>query len=426
MCILSSQHLYRLSATMVRHQMRFKSVLAWLTHVRSVRAGQSIKDRKRLSRARQSSGGEPPVSLRGGRPGRGDDVRAESCARARRRWKGAARKLLPALSNHVIRVRAIAKGCLVEASDVRRALRFGHAFRRITRSPRATLVALLYERAWRHPRLSAHLLRRQRLNSRLCASALEATWKSITETHVKAPASRPNHQFWPGPSAFSAARGPWLWQRSDVEDVMQCILASRNNVNATVMAAKLTCIPHISSYFAFGFLRDLQAAGLIRLHHAVCSASEMSSNVATAAAMCPLPAWRNALLRYHGHVRSKFGYGDTALVACETIKALHTLGFRDGRQGGEAADALVQEIGGGGGQMLLQSLQQCRPLSWQDVVAHTGVRSTETSLVDECLPQVSAWWEATPHACKGSESLSPLLLAQLRSRGFLMHSVPPR
>lgn len=402
---------------------RFSSVLAWLEHVRASRPANQATLRKRLSRQRQAASGALPVRLRAGRPPGATSCSTSSRERVRRRWKASARTLLPLLSRQLIRLRVIAKGSLVQASDVRRALRFGFVFHRITKDLTCTLLALLYERSWRDPRLSAYFLSRQAVNLRLHSCPLQATWKSVRQTRAKAPATLPDHRFWPGPAALNAARGPWAWEESTVLGVVEGILACKGGVDAADMVAEMKQLPYISGYFAFGYLRDLHAAGLIHLREAGSAASAMSDNVAAGTSICPLPVWRKALVRSDGRTPRTFQYGDAALVVCETVKALQALGFNIGGGALDCTSDPVQELGGGAGHMLLEFLERCAPLTSQQVHARTGVRSTETSLVDRYLASTSESWDASTHACKGSESLVPLLLPQMRHHGFLVCGV---
>ena len=72
------------------------------------------------------------------------------------------------------------------------------------------------------------------------------------------------------------------------------------------------------------------------------------------------------------------------------------------------------------GYALIRLLQSCDPLPEADIMAQHGVRSTEAASVNKHFPTTSANFDRTPHVCKGSENLAPLLLRQLQSRGYLI------
>ena len=408
---------------MARPLKRFASVLAWLEHVRATRVGILAMGRKRLSRQRTEGSGRPPIRLRAGKQGHDSSASLESRDRRRRRWRTRARKLLPSISKQLIRLRLISKDRLVQASDVRRALRFGLAFKRLTKDITCTVVALLYEKCWRDPKLSAFLLKTQAMNLRNSPSVMEATWRSVRQTRAKTRASSADHRFWTGPAALNASRAPWVWDEATVLAVVKRILESRRSVDAAAMVAELGQLAFVSRYFAFGFLRDLHAGGFIHLREAAGTAAAMSDTVAAGASICPLPTWRRAVFRSGGRTPQNFEYGDVALLACETLKSLQVLGFCVGRAVVSPDRDPLQELGNGAGHMLLEFLEQCEPLSLQDVQKISGVRSTEASLVDKFLPQTAAVWDASPHCCRGSESLTPLLLPQMRHTGFLVASV---
>ena len=60
------------------------------------------------------------------------------------------------------------------------------------------------------------------------------------------------------------------------------------------------------------------------------------------------------------------------------------------------------------------------PLPQKDIMAQHGVRLTEAAVVDEHFPSTSAKFDQSPHVCKGSETLAPLLLQELQQRGYLI------
>ena len=423
-CIDTVGDLEKTEGEMSRPPRRFASVLAWLEHERSTRVGIDAAGRKKLSLLRTAGNGNPPVRLRAGKTRKESAIGSKSHARQRRRWRVIARGLLPQISKQLIRLRVVAKDRLVKASDVRRALRFGSAFKRVTKDTTCTVVALLYERCWRDPQLSAYLLSRQAANRRRHRSVMEATWKSVRETRAKTSARGADHRFWSGPAALNASQAPWAWDEAEVLGKVKSLLASRRCVDAAAHVAEMSQLPFVSRYFAFGFLRELHAGGFIHLREAADTAATMSDNVEAGASICPLPIWRRALVSSGGRTSQNFQYGDMALVACETLKSLQALGFCIGSGAVTPGRDPLQELGNGAGHMLLQFLEQCEPLHLHEVQAVSGVRSTEASLVDRFLPQTAKAWDASPHWCRGSESLTPLLLPQMQRWGFLVERTP--
>ena len=131
-CIDSVGDDEKTQGAMSRLPRRFASVLAWLEHERAARVGIHATGRKRLSRKKMAGSEKPPVRLPAGKPPAKSSATVESRARRRRRWQQTAQKLLPPISKQLIRLRVVAKDRLVKASDVRRALRFGSAFKRVT------------------------------------------------------------------------------------------------------------------------------------------------------------------------------------------------------------------------------------------------------------------------------------------------------
>ena len=403
---------------------RFKSVHAWLQHMKGKRRSVEIAGRQQLSRKRRSSKASVVVKLKGGRP-RSAILCAASQKRCMRRWRASARNLLPVLGAEFIRLRVIGKSSFIMASDVRRVLRFAREFRVLRKDQLSLVVAMLYERAWRDPVISRQFLQHFRSALEGGRSPLDATWKAIVMARELAPAETPNHRFWPGPSAFCAARGPWAWKPHDVEAIARKMLDSGFVVDAVVFVQKWSSIPYMSDYFAFGYLRNLEASGMIRLRNSAKAASAMSEGVADLTALCPIALWGKVLQRGVGLTQGIFHDGDTALVVCETAKALHCLGFTLSSKDSTGADLLAEELGSGCGPMLVEFLQSCRPLTISEVCLEVGVRSTETALVNRYFPATRASWDTHPHVCRGSESIAPLLLKQLRSRGYLVSCSGP-
>jgi len=315
----------------------------------------------------------------------------------------------------------VAKTSLIMASDVRRALRFAREMRATSSDPVSLLLARWYERAWRDPVLSRAFLKHLKRDCAARRSPVVATWMSIKKTRALAPPDTPNHRFWAGPSAFSAAKGPWAWEPAALEELMRDILRHRVALDAHVYVAKLSALPYVSAYTSFAYLRTLQALGCVNLGNTEVAAATMSSCVAVLTQICPLPAWFKALRSQKLPDALPLSSGDVALVICETAKALQSLGFAVPKDGSFDSATFVQDFGSGSGRTLLACLRMCEPLSLEEIRAEDGIRSTEARLVDMHFPRTRAPWDRVPHVCRGSESLVvPYLRQQLQRRGYLM------
>ena len=304
-------------------------------------------------------------------------------------------------------------------------MRYARAVTSLRKRPASLLVAMFYERAWRDPRLSHKFLQYWKRALEMGLLPLDATWLGVRRTCRMAPADRPNHRFWSGPSAFSAARGPWAWEGVEVERVVRAILQCGGVVEAVEHVARMSAMPYVSQYFAFGYLRNLEALGLLRLRNAAKAASAMSAGVHALTQIFPIRTWwyRIGKLRLHGGC--KFRLGDAALVVCETAKALQCLGFSLPRdvEGGDAE--FIEEFGAGCGSALISFLQSCTPLTLDELHAEVGIRSSETALVDRFFPRTRTAWDRRPHFCRGSESGAPLLLRRLRHSGYMVSTCDP-
>ena len=135
------------------------------------------------------------------------------------------------------------------------------------RAPVALLSCLFYERAWRDPKLSRRLLTVFGKALQSSCGAADAAWRAIVATRRQAPADKPNHRYWQGPAAFHAAKGPWMWQRSDIEDLAKELYGSRAQVDADAFVTKLSGLPYVYAYFAFTYLPMAETLGIIKLHN---------------------------------------------------------------------------------------------------------------------------------------------------------------
>ena len=314
----------------------------------------------------------------------------------------------------------MAKSSLAAASDVRRALRFAHEMRSHSRDNVSLLIALFFERAWRDGALSRHFLRAWcRLRS-AGMPPVKATWRAIIRTRPLAPADEPNHRFWSGPSCFAAAKGPWHWDHSVLEQVVRDMAQPRRTLDAAAFVDRLATLPYVSHYFGYTFLRIAEAMGLVSLRNVRTVAATMSSTVRALTDIVPFEAWLRSLRRSKQLRGCTLRLGDVSLVVCETSKALQCFGFSSPKRGQDEYTAFLEEVGSGCGWSLIQLLQSCTPWTQEEILAQHGVRSTEAAEVDKYFPPTSARFDRIPHVCKGSENLGPLLLQQLQRRGYLI------
>ena len=403
---------------------QFKDANTWLRVERAARQPGSMRGRQLNRRRRVAGCKRPPVRLVAGRP-RHSVVSVESRNRRRRRWAECAAHLLPRVAGELVRVRVVAKCLLSTASDIRRSLRFAKIMRAVNRDLMALLVALLYERAWRDPVLSRRFLDHFTAACSAGHLPLEAAWLSIRKTRVLAPASRADHRFWSGPSAFAAAAGPWQWEKVVIESLARDIARHHDRINAQVYVAKLSALPYVSDYFAFSYLRTLEVLQCVTLHNVEPAAAAMSHTVASLTSICSLQGWSKYLcsLRLPGMRHCRIG--DVTLIICETAKALQCLGF-DVPKGAQVDRAsFLEAFGGGCGRTLLNLLQVCEPLPCLELRAERGVRSTEAALIDNYFPRTRAAWDRELHVCRGSESLAPELRKMLGKQGYLFASPQP-
>ena len=185
---------------------------------------------------------------------------------------------------------------------------------------------------------------------------------------------------------------------------------------------RLSELPYVSGNFAYTFPRIAETLGIVRLRNAHTVAASMSGTVKALTGIVPIQAWLKTLRRSVPLRGSDFGLGDASLVVCETSKALQCLGFSVPKNCWADHTAFLEEVGSGCGYALIRLLQSCDPLPQTDIMAQHGVRSTEAALVDKYFPTTSAKFDRTPHVCRGSENLAPLLLRQLQMRGYLIAS----
>ena len=395
-------------------------MLAWRRHVSALRASSDV-DRQQISRKRRLRSDSQLVKLSGGRP-RDANAQRASLDRNKRRWAVRAAQLLPLVAQELVRLRVVAKSSLAAASDVRRALRFAHEMRSRSKDDVSLLIALFFERAWRDAALSRKFLQAWCELRVAGVAPLIATWRAITRTRALAPADQPNHRFWSGPSVFSAAKGPWFWDHNVLDQIARDMVRHRGPIDAAAFVERLSELPYVSGYFAYTFLRIAETLGIVRLRNAHTVAASMSGTVGALTGIVPIQAWLKSLRRSGPLRGSDFGLGDASLVVCETSKALQCFGFSAPKNSQEDHAAFLEEVGSGCGSALIRLLQSCDPLAQTDIMAEHGVRSTEAALVDKHFPTTSAKFDRSPHVCKGSETLAPLLLRQLQRRGYLIAS----
>ena len=401
---------------------RFTSVKDWLLYEIQRRRTLTDTQRKRLSRARTKLGKTAPVKLRAGRPPRASVAR-ESAQRATKRQAAAAARVLPAIAAQLVRLRVVGKSSLPVASDIRRGLRFAVEFRGLAPRARvALLTSLFYERAWRDPRLSRRFLSTFRQALRRGGGGADAAWHAIVTTRRLAPRDKPNHRYWQGPAAFHAANGPWMWHRSDIESLSTELYGSRARVDAEAFVTKLSSLPCVSGYFAFTYLRMVETLGVIQLHNGEKVAATMSGTVRALTSICPVSVWFKAMRRLPGVDKDCFTLGDTTLLVCETAKALQSLGLTVPRHDSHLLPEFMAELGTSLGAALLSLLAATPPLPLERICKEDGVRSTEASEVDKHFPPTSSSWDQVQHICRGSESVAPMLVQQLRRDGFLVEA----
>ena len=258
-------------------------------------------------------------------------------------------------------MRVAAKSSLAAASDVRRALRFAHEMRSRSRDNVSLLIALFFERAWRDGALSRHFLRTWwRLRS-AGMPPVKATWRAIIRTRPLAPADEPNHRFWSGPSCFAAAKGPWHWNHSELEQVVRDMVQQRGTIDAAAFVDRLSTLPYVSHYFGYTFLRIAEAMGLVSLRNVRTVAATMSSTVRALTDIVPCEAWLRSLRRSKQLRGCTLRLGDVSLVVCETSKALQCFGFSSPKRGQDEYTVFLEEVGSGCGCALIQLLQSCTP-----------------------------------------------------------------
>ena len=319
-----------------------------------------------------------------------------------------------------MRLRVVAKSSLAAASDIRRALRFAREMRSHSKDNVSVLIALFFERAWRDAALSRQFLLTWTKFRIAGVDPVLATWRAIIRTRALSPADQPNHRFWSGPSAFAAAKGPWHWDHNALEQVARDMVRHRGPIDAAAFVERLSELPYVSGYFAYTFLRIAETLGIVRLRNAHTVAASMSGTVGALTGIVPIQIWLKTLRHTRSLRDNDFGLGDASLIVCETSKALQCLGFSVPKNSQEDHAAFLEEVGGGCGYALIRLLQSCDPLPEADIMAEHGVRSTEAASVNKHFPTTSANFDRTPHVCKGSENLAPLLLRQLQSRGYLI------
>ena len=193
-------------------------------------------------------------------------------------------------------------------------------------------------------------------------------------------------------------------------------------MDARKYVAKLSALPYVSSYSAFAYLRTLQVLKCVTLTNAEVPAGTMSGSVEVLTQICPWTAWCQGVRSIMSKISASSQPGDVALIICETAKALRSLGLAVPKNSAEDSTGFVQDFGSGCGWALLECLQNCQPLSLDDVRSEHGIRSTEAGLVDTHFPKTRARWDREPHVCRGSETLVPLLRAQMLRLGFLTAS----
>ena len=146
----------------------------------------------------------------------------------------------------------------------------------------------------------------------------------------------------------------------------------------------------------------------------------MNGTVRALTSICPVKEWSKHMRLLLGVDKDCFSLGDTALLVCETAKALQSLGFTVPRHSLHHLPVFITELGSSCGASLLSLLAAAPPLALEQVCKKVGARSSEASEVDRHFPPTRSAWDRLPHLCRGSESVAPMFVQQLRRSGFLV------
>ena len=152
------------------------------------------------------------------------------------------------------------------------------------------------------------------------------------------------------------------------------------------------------------------------------SAATMSGTVRALTSICPVSEWFKHMRRLPGVDKDCSTLGDTTLLVCETAKALQSLGFTVPRHDSHLLPEFINELGTSCGAALLSLLAATPPLPLEQVCKEDGVRSTKASEVDKHFPPTRSARHQVRHVCRGSESVAPMLVQQLRRDGFLVET----
>ena len=166
----------------------------------------------------------------------------------------------------------------------------------------------------------------------------------------------------------------------------------------------------------------VETLGVVQLQNCEKIAGTMSGTVRALTSICPVSEWFKRIRRLPGVDKDCFTLGDTTFLVCETAKALQSLGFTVPRHDSHLLPEFITELGTSCGAALLSLLAATRPLPLEQVYTEDGVRSTEASEVDRHFPPTRAAWDQVRHVCRGSESIAPMLVQQLRRNGFLVEA----
>ena len=146
----------------------------------------------------------------------------------------------------------------------------------------------------------------------------------------------------------------------------------------------------------------------------------MSGTVRALTSICPVKEWSKHMRLLLGVDKDCFSLGGTALLVCETAKALQSLGFTVPRHDLHLLPVFITELGSSCGATLLSLLAAASPLGLEQVCNKEGARSSEASEVDRHFPPTRSAWDRWPHVCRGSETVANMLVHQLRGSGFLV------
>ena len=213
-----------------------------------------------------------------------------------------------------------------------------------------------------------------------------------------------------------------MWQRSDIEDLAKELYGSRAQVDADAFVTKLSGLPYVYAYFSRSRTCPWQRRWALSSCTMVKSAATMSGTVRALTSICPVSEWFKHMRRLPGVDKDCSTLGDTTLLVCETAKALQSLGFTVPRHDSHLLPEFINDFGTSCGAAPLSLLAATPPLPLEQVCKEDGVRSTKASEVDKHFPPTRSAWDQVRHVCRGSESVVPMLVQQLRRDGFLVET----